>query len=142
MLKLQNITKYIQLFLVSNKNNEDIFYWPNKSEVLKNSYLEILAIKSQYKTQNVFYKILKHDSNICYIQRKGYLYIIIASNTLQTQTLEAILEKSYLLFEEYYGDMALDIYGDFNDIFKGFNDFFEKILQTISKDIFIINPFC
>jgi len=119
----------IEFMCISNSNNEDIYFWSKNNLSINKYILDLIAIKSIIKTENIFYQINRTQLKICGIKKNDLIFIIAGSTDLQFQLLEALIEE---FIENFFVN--------YNDIYKSFSAGFNDPLNILNKTLLnIIN---
>ncbi|MHA1340331.1 MAG: hypothetical protein ACTSRZ_09025 [Promethearchaeota archaeon] len=142
-LPLNNdIIKSIEFLYISNIMDEELYFWSPKNFKKSRYILDIIAIKTLTKAEDIFYQMTKSSLKICGYLKNGIIFSIGAEENIQFQLLEAVLEQISSVFFEFYGDIIQTMSGSYSDTFNGLDKFILEIFQDIKKYITITRVFC
>ncbi len=137
-------TDLLYFLNISKISAENLYQWVKGSLGSLKYNLEIMAIKATLNlaSPEEFYQKTHRAIKICYIIRKDLVFIIGAKEKAQYQLLEAILEETFILFFDLYGDLISGFLSEFADTFIGFNEIFDNILSSIRQRITYVRAQC
>ena len=137
---LSNI-EFINISKVDGMQN-DIFQWTNIESSIRKYTLDIIAIKTQVKSTEIFYQVKRNSTKVTFIQKGNLIYIIAGKEFIQFQLLEAIIDEIMLNFQNFYGDLVNDYTEELNDLFTGFSEIIIDIIQNINSKIKYVKINC
>ncbi len=118
-------------FINISTDEVSIFDWKPPG-IFKSNVLDLNIVKENMAT-DIFFHIYKGNEKIVHIRKDNLLYTIGASQEVQFQILEALLEKVHEEFHEIYDIKVIFSYEDVSaSIFKKFAKDVDEIVSKIN----------
>ena len=142
MLDFNNILNYLEFINIST-DDQSIFEWkpPNSYK----SYMLDLNIVKQNRISNIFFHLNKGNLKIVHIRKDKLIYSAGASNEIQFQLLEALIDHISIKFYEIWDVDYVLSYENFTPtVFNSFKNEVQKIIEKFNTlDLIkIINVEC
>jgi hypothetical protein len=128
MLNFKNIINYLEFINIST-DDQSIFEWkpPNSYK----SYMLDLNIVKQNRMSNIFFHLNKGNLKIVHIRKDKLIYSAGATNELQFQLLEALIEYISKKFYEIWDVDYVLSYENFTPtVFNAFKDNVHEIIKN------------
>lgn len=128
MLDFNNILNYLEFINIST-DDQSIFEWkpPNSYK----SYMLDLNIVKQNRMSNIFFHLNKGNLKIVHIRKDKLIYSAGASNEIQFQLLEALIDHISIKFYEIWDVDYVLSYENFTPTV--FNPFKKEVQEIIEK---------